>query len=114
VIRLTRRNGGEMYLNADLVATVEPAAAGGPDVRCSMITLVDGQRVLVKETVDEVVRRITRYRATLLTLTEEMSTQAPAAAATPNPRDPVEPDSRSSGGLFVLRGEGGDRQGPAG
>ena len=50
MIRLTRRNGGEMYLNADLVATVEPAAAGGPDVRCSMITLVDGQRVLVKET----------------------------------------------------------------
>lgn len=105
MIRLTRRNGGEMYLNADLVATVEPAVAAGPDVPCSAITLVDGQRVLVKERMDEVVRRITRYRAALLTLTEEMSGRAPAAGAAPRPRGPTDPDGRNGRGLFVLRGE---------
>lgn len=110
MISLTRRNGGEMYLNADLVATVEPAAAGS-DAGCSVITLVDGQRLLVQEAVDEVVQRITRYRAALLTLTEEMSAQPPAASAsagTPTPRDPVEPDRRGRRALFVLREEGQD------
>ncbi|MGZ4617291.1 MAG: flagellar FlbD family protein [Frankiaceae bacterium] len=111
MISLTRRNGAEMYLNADLVATVEPAAAGNADAGCSVITLVDGQRLVVREAVDEVVRRITRYRAALLTLTEEMSSQAPAAAAagaTPRQRDPVEPDSRSRRAQFVLREQGRD------
>lgn len=110
MINLTRRNGGEMYLNADLVATVESATVSSEDAGHSVITLVDGQRLLVQEAVDEVVRRITRYRAALLTLTEEMSAQPPAASAadTPNPRDPVEPDHRSRRPLFVLRHEGRD------
>jgi uncharacterized protein YlzI (FlbEa/FlbD family) len=111
VISLTRRSGGEMYLNADLVATVESAAAGSPDDGCSVITLVDGQQLVVREAVDEVVRRITRYRAALLTLTDELAAQAPAtasAASTPKQRDPVEPDRRSRRALFVLRHEGQD------
>ena len=110
MISLTRRNGGEMYLNADLVATVEPGAASSADAGCSLITLVDGQRLFVQEAVHEVVRRITSYRAALLSLTEEMSSQPPAAAAgsTPKQRDPVEPDSRSKRALFVLREQGQD------
>lgn len=111
MISLTGRNGGEMYLNADLVATVQPATAGSADARGSVITLVDGQRLLVQEAVDEVVRRITHYRAALLTLAEEMSAQPRAtssAGPTLKPRDPVEPDSRSGRALFVLRKESQD------
>ena len=111
MIGLTRRNGGEMYLNADLVATVEPTAAGSADAGCTVITLVDGQRLVVREAVAEVVRRITRYRAALLTLTEQMSALPPTTEAPPPPprqRDPVRPDSRSRRALFVLREESGD------
>jgi flagellar protein FlbD len=63
VIRLTRLNGSEMYLNADLVATVESH-------HDTVITLVDGKTVVVQEAAEVVVQRITSYRASVLTAAE--------------------------------------------
>jgi len=59
VIRLTRLNGSEVYLNADLVATVESH-------HDTVVTLVDGKTYVVHETAEEVVSRITTYRAAVL------------------------------------------------
>ena len=63
MIRLTRLNGSEMFLNADLVATVESH-------HDTVITLVDGKTVVVQESADVVVQRITGYRASVLTAAE--------------------------------------------
>src|SRR5438105_14892459 len=63
VIRLTRLNGSEVYLNADLVATVESH-------HDTVVTLVDGKTYVVLETAEQVVARITTYRAAVLAAVE--------------------------------------------
>ncbi len=54
MIKLTRRNGAAFVLNAELIKFVEEV----PD---TIITLRDGEKVLVKETADEVVDRALEY-----------------------------------------------------
>jgi flagellar protein FlbD len=68
VIRLTRLNGSELYLNADLVATVEAH-------HDTVVTLVDGKTYVVLETAEGVVQRITDYRAAVLASAEMQLTQ---------------------------------------
>jgi flagellar protein FlbD len=63
VIRLTRLNGSEMYLNADLVATVESH-------HDTVVTLVDGKTYVVVESAELVVAQITSYRASVLAAAE--------------------------------------------
>lgn len=55
MIKLTRLNGLVFYLDAEKVESLEAT----PD---TVITLVGGKTVMVKERVDMVVRRIIRYR----------------------------------------------------
>ena len=64
MIRLTRLNGSEVYLNADLVATVEAH-------HDTVVTLVDGKTYVVQEPAETVVERITTYRAAILTAAEQ-------------------------------------------
>jgi len=54
MIRVTRLNGKEIVLNAELIRFVEQT----PD---TLITLTSGDRLLVKETMEEVVRRAIEY-----------------------------------------------------
>jgi flagellar protein FlbD len=56
VISLTRLNGTGFWLNAELIEQVEKT----PD---TVITLVTGNNIVVKESVEEVVTRVTSYRA---------------------------------------------------
>lgn len=63
MIRLTRLNGSEMYLNADLVATVESH-------HDTVVTLVDGKTYVVLESAEVVVAQITSYRASVLAAAE--------------------------------------------
>lgn len=55
MIKVTRINGAELLLNAELIQTIEST----PD---TLITLIDGRKLMVNENVDEVVRRIITYR----------------------------------------------------
>lgn len=55
MILLTRLDGTEVVVNTDLIVTVERT----PD---TMLTLVTGGRILVRESVDEVVDRSVGYR----------------------------------------------------
>lgn len=54
MIRLTRLNGDEFILNAELIRFVERC----PD---TLITLVSGDTLMVLEPLDEVVRRTVAY-----------------------------------------------------
>ena len=63
MIWVTRLNGTEMVVNADLIEVVETT----PD---TVVTLVDGKKYLVHESAREIVERITAYRASILTTVE--------------------------------------------
>ena len=58
MIEVTRFSGAAMVLSADLIETVEAT----PD---TVITLTSGKKLLVKEPVDEVVRRVIEFRRAL-------------------------------------------------
>ena len=59
MIIVTRLNGSEIVVNADLIETVEST----PD---TIVTLVDGTRYLVEESPTEIIERIKVYRAAVL------------------------------------------------
>jgi len=61
MIELTRLNGNPMVLNSDLIKTAEVS----PD---TMLTLINGEKLIVRETCDEVTERVIAYRARLLAL----------------------------------------------
>ena len=54
MIRLTKLNHEEFILNAELIRYVERC----PD---TLITLLNGDALMVRETLDEVVRRVVAY-----------------------------------------------------
>lgn len=55
MIKVTRLNGTETVINADLIESVEAT----PD---TVISLTTGHRYVVHESVDEVVARVLAYR----------------------------------------------------
>ena len=55
MIKLTRLDGEQFVLNADLIRYVERR----PD---TFITLTSGERIVVSESMDEVVERAVRYQ----------------------------------------------------
>ena len=58
MIQVTRLNGTTVVLNADLIEIVEAT----PD---TLVSLTTGRKIMVTETVDDVVRRAVEYRAKL-------------------------------------------------
>lgn len=59
MIQLTRLNGKPVVINSDLIKYAEAA----PD---TMLTLIHGEKILVREECDEVIDKVTAYRARLL------------------------------------------------
>jgi flagellar protein FlbD len=55
MIHLTRLDGTDVVVNADLIATIERT----PD---TMLALVTGARLMVREPVEEVVERVVNFR----------------------------------------------------
>ena len=58
MIYVTRLDGSTLVVNADLIETVEHTAD-------TVITLLDGKKLIVKTPVDDVVDRIVGYRQTI-------------------------------------------------
>ncbi len=54
MIKVTRLNGKEFVVNADLIQFLEET----PD---TVITLVNHEKIVVKESVDDVIRKVTEY-----------------------------------------------------
>ena len=61
MIELTRLNGNPMLLNSNLIKTAEAS----PD---TMLTLINGEKLIVREGLSEVLNRALAYRATLLAM----------------------------------------------
>lgn len=59
MIELTRLNGRPMMLNSDLIKTAEAS----PD---TMLTLINGEKLIVREPIEEVQEKVMVYRARLL------------------------------------------------
>ncbi|HJT70501.1 MAG TPA: flagellar FlbD family protein [Terriglobales bacterium] len=59
MIHLTRLNNSRFTINSDLIKFVEKS----PD---TVITLLSGEKILVQESVDEVVERVVDFRRRLL------------------------------------------------
>lgn len=59
MIRLTRLNNQPLAVNSDLIKFVEQA----PD---TVITLVSGEKIIVRESTTEIVERIVKFRQSVL------------------------------------------------
>ena len=66
MIMLTRLNGPSFALNPDLIERAEST----PD---TVITLCDGHKVLVVESVVELIEIVREYRASVLSLAERLT-----------------------------------------
>ncbi len=64
MIQITRLNDTEIIVNADLIEVIEAT----PD---TVITLIDGTRFVAREHPSELVDRIQRYRAGILSLRDD-------------------------------------------
>ncbi|MCZ7527714.1 MAG: flagellar FlbD family protein [Acidimicrobiia bacterium] len=68
MITLTRLNGPPFALNCDLIERAEAT----PD---TVLTLVDGTKYVVVESVEEVIRRICEFRASLVALAQHLEVE---------------------------------------
>ena len=59
MIKLTRLNNVALIINAELIEFVEES----PD---TIVTLTTGQKIIVKESVNEVVERVLEYRRSIV------------------------------------------------
>lgn len=67
MITLTRINGSRFALNCDLIERVE-------STHDTVLTLVDGTRYLVTESMDAVVEAVRAYRASVVALSHQLET----------------------------------------
>jgi flagellar protein FlbD len=80
MIRLTRLNNRPLVVNSELIKFIENA----PD---TVITLVTGEKVVVRETTEEVMNQIVDYRRRLLSPQVGV---APSGGPLAQPEEPVE------------------------
>jgi len=92
VIIVTRLNGAQFGVNPDLLQRVDSA----PD---TILTLIDGTKYIVRESMAEVIARVNEHRAHLLARAQEIqAAPTPAVelvrdtAAGGAPQDPAEDD----------------------
>jgi flagellar protein FlbD len=100
MIQLTRLNGIPIIMNSDLIKTAESS----PD---TMITLINGEKLIVRESCEDITERVLEYRARLLALVARrlptLRELQPAASLTslelgpsPGPNSPPESPSRKT------------------
>jgi len=90
MISLTRFHSGEaIAINPDLIERIEQ----NPD---TVVTMTNGNRYVIEESIDEITDKIRVFRASLLTLAMQMADH---------------PTVAGSARLRVLRGEAQGRQG---
>ena len=89
MIHLTRLNGNPMVVNSDLIKCAESS----PD---TMLTLMNGEKIVVLESCEEVVARTIAYRARV---SAEAAAQAASAATPSGTLVAVEPGSAPTSSL---------------
>jgi flagellar protein FlbD len=84
VILVTRLNGAVFALNPDLVERADCT----PD---TVITLVDGTKYIIAESVPEFIDSVRHYRASLIAHASRLESEPPASAL---PDDETKPDAK--------------------
>lgn len=83
MIQLTRLNSTRLALNSDLIKYVEEA----PD---TVITLLNGEKLVVRETTEQVIERVRDFRRSVLIAGPGASSLSTAeAAGSSSPEGPV-------------------------
>lgn len=72
MINLTRLNGQAFVLNCDLIERVDAT----PD---TVLTLVDGTKYVVTESLEEVVDRVRAFRSSVIAAADDITAAAPPA-----------------------------------
>jgi flagellar protein FlbD len=75
VICLTRLNGQTLAVNSDLIKFVETS----PD---TVLTLINGEKLLVRESVAQVVQRTIAFRRAVISKVSETKTEVSPSVAT--------------------------------
>jgi flagellar protein FlbD len=78
MIVVTRLHGSALALNCDLIERVEASPR-------TILTLVDGTRYVVRESVDEVVDKVRAFRASVIALAHRLEREQQPAPATRQP-----------------------------
>lgn len=88
MILITRLNGPQFALNPDLIERVEAT----PD---TVLTLVDGTKYLISDSVDDVIEKVREYRASVIALAQRIEVRSESSVdATPRPLSVVpDPDA---------------------
>ena len=73
MIMLSRLNGLPFAVNPDLIERAEAT----PD---TVLTLCDGSKLVIGESVEELVDRVRAYRASILSLADQVAVPAPTPA----------------------------------
>ena len=89
MITLTRLSGSEFALNADLIERIDAT----PD---TVVTLVDGKKYVVTETIGEIVAAVRRHRGEILALSAALHVEP---VEEPRPRLGTVTDLPASRGL---------------
>jgi uncharacterized protein YlzI (FlbEa/FlbD family) len=90
MVQLTRLNNARLALNSDLIKYVEEA----PD---TVITLLNGEKLVVRETTDQVIGRVLEFRRAIVSGARDCPLGAGDDVTYPHcfanaPPDAVEPD----------------------
>lgn len=98
MITLTRLSGSEFVLNSDLIERIDST----PD---SVVTLVDGKKYVVKESLAEIIDAVRTYRSQVIAVSSHLADdpilEPPARPTAP----PVSPDLHLAP-VAPLHGEG--------
>ena len=74
MILITRLNGPQFALNPDLIERVEAT----PD---TVLTLVDGTKYLISDSVEDVIQKVREYRASVIALAQRIDVRAEASGS---------------------------------
>jgi flagellar protein FlbD len=81
MIRLTRLNNQPLIVNSDLIKCVERA----PD---TVLTLITGEKIIVRETIDQLLERVIAFRRAILSGLSTNLTDPLRPAVPPSPEGP--------------------------
>ncbi len=84
MIQLTRLNNARLAVNCDLIKYVEEA----PD---TVLTLVSGEKLVVRETTEQVIERVRQFRRSILAGNSEMLPSVPAPKGHSSSDSPPQP-----------------------
>lgn len=82
MIQLTRLNNARLAVNCDLIKYVEAA----PD---TVITLLNGEKLVVRETTEQVIERVRDFRRSVLAGNPHTSNPAALDSLTPDDNPPA-------------------------